>query len=103
MEATDAQHQAVRDAAARLKGERYWTRQPAAQREYLDDVGDLAREVAFILDQAGITWDQITAALDGSSGATADLLDRMREGSGQGVTELALGRAVLAAREALDG
>lgn len=103
MDTLDPQHQAVRDAAAQLKAARYYSREPDAQRAYLDDAADLSREVAFILDQAGITWTQITDALDNVTGATAGLLGHLRDNAdGQGVTEMALGRAVYTARAALD-
>ena len=69
----DPQHQAVKDAAAALKAERYWQRGPEDQEEYLRDVSDLTREVAFVLTQAGITWDDVASAMN-STGIVAQLL-----------------------------
>lgn len=102
MQEIDPQHQAVQDAAHALKAQRYWTRGPDAQLPYLDDLADLAHEFAFVLDQAGVTWESLSQALDSTSGAATAQLETLRTtGEGRGVTELALGLALQQARDEL--
>lgn len=74
MSDVDPQHQAVKDAAALLKAERYWQRGPEAQSVYLNDVAELAREVAFILTQAGVTWEDVAGGVRDATGTIGQLL-----------------------------
>lgn len=55
------------------------------------------REVAFLLTQAGVEWDQISGALDGQQGVGAQLM--ALDPSGR--TEMALCSAVAQARDDL--
>lgn len=74
MSGIDPQHQAVKDATATLKANRYWQRSATAQEEYLNDVAELAREVAFILTKSGVTWDSVVSGVNDATGTIAQLL-----------------------------
>jgi len=100
----DPQHEAVREATAMLKEVRYWSRSPEAQRVYLDHVTDLVRELAFILNQAGVTWadvERLLAETRGRGGVSARLLQIEDDNGGRGVLEFALCKAVDAAKAAV--
>lgn len=90
----DPQHQAVREAATQLKETRYWHRSGTEQGVYLDDVIELAREVGFILGQAGISWGDVARQVDQTDGVMA----RMLLMDPAGTVEYALCSAVAEAR-----
>ena len=93
----DPQWSAVAAAAAGLKAERYWQRSEEEQAGYLGDVGELARELAFILDQAGIGWGDLEACIADAS----PLTQRVFELGGGPSIEYALCRAVDVRRQSL--
>lgn len=90
----DPQHQAVRAAATQLKETRSWRRSGAEQGAYLDDVNELAREVGFILGQAGISWGDVARQVD----QTDDVMARLLLMDPGGTLEYALCSAVAEAR-----
>lgn len=76
MSGRDPQWEAVTEARKELKGQRYWQRSDDQQPAYLDDVVELARELAFVMGQAGVTWEDCEKAIAEASPRMRSILDR---------------------------
>ncbi|WP_029212130.1 hypothetical protein [Arsenicicoccus bolidensis] len=74
MGGVDPQRQAVRETAQRLHATRRGGRSNGRQAAYLEDVGGLVREVAFILGQSGISWGDVARQVDQADDVMARLL-----------------------------
>lgn len=88
----DPQHQAVRDATAQLRANRYWDRGAAAQHDYLADLEQLAREFAFLLTRAGVTWTDLQKA--GHPDNQPQIEQRLFTMSSEGQLEYVLSAAI---------
>lgn len=97
MGSLDPQRQAVREAASQLHATRYWRRDGAERDAYLDDVRELVREVAVILDQEGIAWGDVSRQVD----QVDDVMARLLVMDPRGTLEFALCSAVEEARSRL--